>query len=533
MTKILYVFFLMPLLLIAAPLDDFVITVKTDNPGTTTNTEFHLPIGTTSGIGYNVDCNNDGTDEVTGKTGNDGYTCTYTVAGTYTIRVKDNNGNNKGFRKIKFNNSGDVKKILNISQWGSTIWSSMSNSFYGALHMTVTAIDIPDFSELGSANGASLARMFRGCTQLTTLGNDNWDMSRITNMQAMFRGASIANPDVSNWDTSSLTNIKNMFYNAVSFDRDMSGWDVSNITDATRFLRYVTLSIKNYDALLSSWGNQNVKNNVKFHGGTSKFCAGEEGRNLLLGNSWTITDGGKNCGGVCAAAVGDLTEDHWTTISFPCDTGSNGIEVLLKRSMENTLGVGNANYGDAANWIVYEQRGDFSGTSDSMQALDAGDPVEPGKGYWIIADNNTTWYIDDNSTGNLTDMLSYSSTVKASSLSISSSNFDYVHKRDLPNTGVNQQKLLLGNPFPDDINISDVFFSNSGTAFSPLDQNGASVNDVVYTYDATGSSINNYQAISATTPGFDKVIHQQGFWLRLKPSSTITGTNRITFPKMK
>jgi len=521
MTKILYVFFLMPLLLIAAPLDDFILTVKTDNSGSTANTQFHLPISNTAGAGYNVDCDDDGIDEGIGITGNGGYTCTYGSAGTYTIRVKDNNGNRKGFRKIKFNNSGDVKKVLNISQWGTTLWSSMVNSFYGAINMTVTATDVPDFSQLGSANGASLLKMFRGCTQLTTLGNDNWDMSRITNMQAMFRDASMANPDVSSWDTSSLTNIRNMFYHAVSFDRNMSAWNVSNLTKAKNFLLGGALSQVNYDALLSSWGNQTVQSNVTFNAGISQYCSGKDGRDILLSNSWTITDGGLNCGGVCAAAVGALTENHWTTISFPCDTGTNGVEALIGTAMGGT-------YGDNNNWVMYQQGTDYSGTSASMIVLNATDLVEPGKGYWIISDHNTTWHID----GGLNN-LNYSSTVASSSLGISSPNFDYVYKRDLPNTATNQQKLLLGNPFPHDINISDVFFSNSGTAFSPLDQNGASVNDVVYTYDATGSSINNYQAISATTPGFDKVIHQQGFWLRLKPSSTITGTNRITFPKMK
>ena len=54
--------------------DDFVITVKTDNPGTSADTQFTIPT-TGGGYNYNVDCDNDGTDEVTGATGN--YTCDY------------------------------------------------------------------------------------------------------------------------------------------------------------------------------------------------------------------------------------------------------------------------------------------------------------------------------------------------------------------------------------------------------------------------------------------------------------------------
>ena len=531
--------------LMAAPMDDFVIKIKTDNPGSSANTAFYLPVGTTRGSGYNVDCDDDGTDEAIGVTGNGGYTCDYSTlggVGTYTIRVKDNNGDHKGFRKIIFNNRDDVQKILELSQWGTTIWSSMANAFYGAANMTITAADTPDFSELGNANGASLARMFRGCTQLTTLGNANWDMSRITNMKAMFRdadnvipdtinwdtshvkrmdnmflNASSANPDVSHWDTSALTNIKSMFNGAASFDRNISGWDISNITNAAKFLRDVQLTQANYDALLSSWGQQAVQSSVTFDGGTSQYCSGKDGRDLLLAESWSITDGGKNCGGVCASAVGSLSENQWTTISFPCSTGTNGIAALIGTAVGGS-------YGNSNQWVVYEQRGDYSGTGASMVALAATDPVEPGKGYWIIADHNTTWHID----GSLNE-LSYAPTVTASSLGISSAAFDYVHLRDLPDSMADQQKLLLGNPFPHDIKIVDLDFSHESDAFRSMDgniDNAPYVNDVVYAYDE-----GTYKAISASTPGFPKIIHQEGFWLRLKPGQS--GTNRLTYPKAK
>jgi len=75
--KIMYLFVLAgSTVLFAAPADDYMITVKTDNPGVSNNNEFTIPITRTSGNGYNVDCNNDGIDEATGITGNSDYTCT-------------------------------------------------------------------------------------------------------------------------------------------------------------------------------------------------------------------------------------------------------------------------------------------------------------------------------------------------------------------------------------------------------------------------------------------------------------------------
>ncbi|NOZ51471.1 MAG: hypothetical protein GXP37_15705, partial [Chloroflexi bacterium] len=71
----------------STPSDDFVITVKTDNEGTSSNTQFTIPT-TGGGYNYNVDCDDDGVNEATGLTGN--YICNYATAGTYTVRIKDN-----------------------------------------------------------------------------------------------------------------------------------------------------------------------------------------------------------------------------------------------------------------------------------------------------------------------------------------------------------------------------------------------------------------------------------------------------------
>jgi surface protein len=102
--------------------DHFLITVQTDNPGTSTATQFTIPT-TGEGYNYNVDCDDDGTLEATGVSGN--YTCTYPTAGTYTVRISDNSGAKTGFPRIYFNYSGDKDKLLTIEQWGTGIWTSM------------------------------------------------------------------------------------------------------------------------------------------------------------------------------------------------------------------------------------------------------------------------------------------------------------------------------------------------------------------------------------------------------------------------
>ena len=210
---------------LSAALDDFVITIKSDNTGSSSDVQFTLPT-TGSGYNYNIDCNNDGTDEATAQTA--GYTCDYTSlggAGTYTVRVEDNSGIRTGFPRIYFNNVGDKEKLLTIEQWGTSIWTSMDSAFKGASNLTTTATDSPDFSSV-----TSLSYMFSDATQ-TTPNTSNWDTSTITHMQYMFNNASSAVPDTSGWDTSAVVDMQSMFYNAISADPDVSDWDVSSVVN--------------------------------------------------------------------------------------------------------------------------------------------------------------------------------------------------------------------------------------------------------------------------------------------------------------
>ena len=61
----------------AAAADDFVITINTTIPGPSPDTEFIIPTYPGETYNFNVDCDNDGIDEITGW--DDDYTCTYSA----------------------------------------------------------------------------------------------------------------------------------------------------------------------------------------------------------------------------------------------------------------------------------------------------------------------------------------------------------------------------------------------------------------------------------------------------------------------
>ncbi|MCP5010552.1 MAG: BspA family leucine-rich repeat surface protein, partial [Aestuariibacter sp.] len=205
----------------------------------------------------------DRSDEACGKTGY--YTCDYGSTVTYTVTIKDNNGDGSGFPRIYFNDGGDKKKLLTIEQWGTGTWSSMEKAFYGCSNLTVQAADAPD-------------------------------LSGVTNMSRMFQDASAFNQDIGSWDTSSVTKMIAMFQNAVAFDQDIGSWDTSSVTQMDAMFTGVTLSTENYDALLTGWNAQTLQSGVSFDGGNSFYCDGETAReSMISSHGWTIDDGGNDC----------------------------------------------------------------------------------------------------------------------------------------------------------------------------------------------------------------------------------------------
>ena len=235
---------------IAAPIDDFVITIQSDNPGTSADTAFMIPtIG--GDYNYNVDCNNDGINEATAQTAN--YTCDYSTlggVGTYTIRIKDNSGAGTGFPRISFNDTGDKDKIIDLQQWGTGQWQNMRSAFSGASNLFVSAVDMPDFSMV-----SNMKSMFSN-TNNANPDTSNWNTSSITDMDSMFNFALVANPDTSNWDTSLVITMKNMFDGAIAANPNTSNWDTSGVTNMGGMFR--NANVANPDT--STWDTSLVTN---------------------------------------------------------------------------------------------------------------------------------------------------------------------------------------------------------------------------------------------------------------------------------
>jgi len=255
---------------------EFISTWNTSNTsgGSSTSTQVTLPLINTGTYNMLVDWG-DGTQDTITIWNQAERTHTYATAGTYTITIK---GTCRGFR---FAGGGDRLKLLDISQYG-ILNLSTDSAFQGCSNFNATATDAPIIST------TSFFRMFNGCTNFNgNVGNwntskvtnmnwmfgearefdqniggwdvsnvtivtgadtgmffgtnmkfnnggspsiNNWNVSKITNLQQMFSGCFRFNQPIGNWNTSNVTNMSSMFAGCTLFNQDLGNWDISKVT---------------------------------------------------------------------------------------------------------------------------------------------------------------------------------------------------------------------------------------------------------------------------------------------------------------
>ena len=313
----------------------FSINTSNLTNGSTTASQFKLPLTSSGTYDLVVDWGDNTTDTITTYNQSE-VTHTYATAGSYNIKCTPNNST---LIDILFNAGGDRNKIIDISQWGSVEFKS-GGVFFGCNYLDVSATDAPQFNK---ANGA-YGNMFRECfnfngavnhwdlTGATELNNfffkcftfnqplNDWDVSQVTTGDSLFFSCSSFNQPLNSWDTGSFTNLRqafstcnnfnqnlntwdtgnvtNMFktfFAATNFDQSLL-WDISSVTDIRDFLRNGELSTANYDATLISWSGQDVSLNESTNFGDSEYSAGAAAtaRAVLINDKgWTIVDGGE------------------------------------------------------------------------------------------------------------------------------------------------------------------------------------------------------------------------------------------------
>ena len=150
-------------------------------------------------------------------------THTYTNSGTYTIKI---NGVISGFNFST--GSANSTNIREINQWGNL--DIGNNGYYFQSCNSLILTGVTDTLKLLSGT-TNLTTMFYNCSSLTTINNgNNWDVSNVTGMTAMFAGCTNFNQNIGGWNTSKVTDMSYMFSTCNKFNQNIGSWDVSNVT---------------------------------------------------------------------------------------------------------------------------------------------------------------------------------------------------------------------------------------------------------------------------------------------------------------
>ena len=175
-------------------------------------------------------------------------------------------------------------RLLRVEQFGTVQWQTMQNAFYGCKNMQfASGIDTPDLSKV-----TNMQAMFSRCTSFNQPLN-NWDVSKVTDMSYMFSDCTSFNQPLNNWNVSKVTYMSSMFFGCTSFNQDLGMWRLEQCRALE--LRNCGMSAENYSKSLLGWAAQSdINERLRLDAsGLEYFPEATESRKKLINNkSWSI-----------------------------------------------------------------------------------------------------------------------------------------------------------------------------------------------------------------------------------------------------
>lgn len=306
------------------------------------------------------------------------------------------------FSRIIIQEGADKNRLLDVKQWGTTVWTSMNNAFSGCGNLDISAVDLPDLSRvtdfsfmfykcsslngpanIGSWNVSNVQKMYVtfGEASLFNQNIGNWDVSNVTDMTSMlfkassfnqnvgswnvsnvkimgslFYGASVFNQDISLWNVSAVTNMRTMFLEATSFNQNIGSWNVSNVLDMNDMM-YGAIK---FDQNLADWArilNQNVSLSVFLD--KSGMSSANYDKLLIALNTFGPSGRTMGAGGLqyCSASV------DRANLILPVQQGGKGWTITgdqyqcpLPVNLVSFSGKGSGKNQNTLNWITTDEK---------------------------------------------------------------------------------------------------------------------------------------------------------------------------------
>ena len=104
------------------------------------------------------------------------------------------------------------------------------------------------------SNVENMDYMFENCT-IFDQPLDNWDVSRVEYMDFMFKDCINFNQPLNNWNVSRVLDMQSMFRNCKRFNQPLDKWDISSVSDMQSMFR----NCKRFNQPLNKWDISNVE----------------------------------------------------------------------------------------------------------------------------------------------------------------------------------------------------------------------------------------------------------------------------------
>ena len=155
-----------------------------------------------------------------------------------------------------------------IEEWDVSRVTDMNNMFSQKKSFNA------DISKWDVSRATRMDNMFAGAADFNA-DISKWNVARVTRMDNMFDTASSFKADISEWDVSRVNTMAFMFYNAKSFNSDISKWDVSQVTDMNNMFAFAS-SFKQ-ELCSTVWIHSKAKKTAWFNGRKTDMFDGSSG----------------------------------------------------------------------------------------------------------------------------------------------------------------------------------------------------------------------------------------------------------------
>jgi surface protein len=213
----------------------------------------------------------DGTTSIISSSAQVDRTHSYATPGIYTVTIT---GSGQGF--ITYNNAEAIK-LVDIGQYGS-ISGSTQLAFAQCSNLIGTAADKLILETTSLWYYFIYGSKFNGAI-------GNWDISKVTRLDAMLYGASTFNQPLGNWNTSNVTTMEGMFTNAYAFNQNIGSWNTSKVTSMNGYWGAMFQNAVSFNnggsPSINNWDTSKVTSFASMFAGAALF-------NQPIGN-WNIS----------------------------------------------------------------------------------------------------------------------------------------------------------------------------------------------------------------------------------------------------